>query len=108
MTASRKLTGGSFPSCSHLWTASRPVKTTPVSSTMSPTLSLRILSSVKGALSWIISIEPLLDLALRRDLRALAAIGPAHVRDADEIGRRNAVQRADLHAHERGLAAEAH
>src|SRR6516162_4627625 len=51
--------GGSLPpSCRYLWTASRPVYTTPEISTSSPTFSARILSSVKGKVSLII-IKPL-------------------------------------------------
>src|SRR3954466_15832847 len=99
MMPSLKLTGGSLPSSSHLWTASRPVKTTPVISTMSPTLSERTFSSVKGAEREVInvsSIEPFLDGALGRDDRALATIGPAHIGNRDEKRCRQSIESADL------------
>ena len=40
--------------------------------------------------------------------RALAAIGPAHVADADEEGGGKAIGGADLYAEQGGLSAEAH
>src|SRR5579885_3518957 len=111
MMPSLKLTGGSLPSFSHLWTASRPVNTTPEISTMSPTLSARTFSSVKGAESWIIadsSIKPLLDLALGSDESALPPVRPAHIGHRHEEGGRQAVEQADLGPEERRLAVEAH
>src|SRR5688572_8716878 len=118
MMPSRRLTpgGSSPPSCRYLCTASRPVNTTPLMATSSPTLSARILSSVKGRERGIIagfgklsrSIQPLRDLAIAIQFDATPAVGPAHVAHADEIRRRHAVRRADLHAQQRGLAAETH
>src|SRR5208337_2969031 len=53
---SRRFTpGGSLPpSCRYLWTASRPVNTTPEINTSSPTFSARIFSSVKGKVNCVI------------------------------------------------------
>src|SRR6185369_3126209 len=51
--------GGVPPSCRYLWTASRPVNTTPEINTSSPTLSARIFSSVKGKLNFVMpAIQP--------------------------------------------------
>ena len=46
--------------------------------------------------------------AIRTQRHALAAIGPAHVADADEIGRRQAVRHTNFHAQQRRLAAKTH
>src|SRR6266404_1565694 len=100
---SRRLTpGGSFPpSCKYLCTASRPVKSTPEISTDSPTFNERIFSSVIGVLSWITEsslIEPLFNLPAGFQQHALPPKSPAHIADADEIGSRQPVGRANLHA----------
>src|SRR5512139_3176443 len=90
--------GGSRPpSCRYLWTASRPVNKVPVMVTSSPTFSARTAASVTGVESWIIvvSVKPFLDLAGRIECHALAAIGPAHVADADEIRGRQPIKHTD-------------
>src|ERR1043166_8196123 len=74
----------------------------------SPTLRERIFSSVNGAASEIMLVEPLGDVALRVELHALTAISPAHIADADEERRRQTIRRADFHAKQSGLAAETH
>ncbi len=128
-------TGRSPPLCRYLWTSSRPVKTVPLSSTMSPARRLRTAASVSGVLQThglrlppsararssgsgpvaVIAVElagslvqPLDDLALGVEDHAATAIGPAHVGHADEERRRQPIQRSDLAAADRQLAAEAH
>src|SRR5208283_621668 len=82
---SRKFTpGGSWPpSCKYLWTASRPVNTTPVISTSSPTFNARIFSSVKGKESLIIKS---FSSVLRLRLFVIAEIG--HVGHGLDLKRR--------------------
>src|ERR1043165_2376578 len=73
---SRRLTpgGNAPPSCKYLWTASRPVNTTPEINTSSPTLSARILSSVKGKLSFVMA-----DISLQTGLEVHAKSRPCTV-----------------------------
>src|SRR5688500_14548582 len=80
----------------------------PLISTSSPTLSERIFSSVNGRVTGIILVQPLLDFPGLTKGCALAAIGPAHVADADEEGGGKAIGSADFYAEQRGFAAEAH
>ena len=54
------------------------------------------------------SIEPFLNFAGGIERDALAAEGPAHIADADEIGGRKAMSRADFNAQQSGFTAEAH
>src|ERR1041384_4265763 len=60
---SRRFTPGGNPppSCKYWCTASRPVNTTPVIETSSPTFSARILDSVNGLVSWIIIVGRVLE-----------------------------------------------
>src|ERR1700744_903475 len=124
MMPSRRFTpeGSLPPSCKYLWTASRPVNTTPDISTSSPTFRVRTFSSVKGKVSLIMiasinqvdrlvnsrSIEPFLNICLRVQNHPLAAIGPAHVTDADKERCGHAIGRAYFHAQQCGLAAKPH
>src|SRR5438552_1292797 len=126
------------PSCRYLCTTSRPVKTTPEITTSSRAFKARIFDSVKGDESWIIRIErsvggmecrrpgpaarrsrvrysstsssvkPLHNFALPVQRHAQPAIRPAHVTDAHEIGRRQTIDRANLHAQQSRFAPEAH
>src|ERR1044071_957193 len=110
---SRRFTSGGKrpPACRYWCTASRPVKTTPVMTTSSPTFSARILDSVNGLVSWIIniarsdrpitpllhhsitpgSVEPPHNFAPRAQRHAQPPVRPAHVADAHEIGGRQPV-----------------
>src|ERR1044071_9406959 len=108
MMSSLKLTpsGNAPPSCRYLCTASRPVYTTPLISTSSPTLSARILSSVKGRESLVMSVKPFGDFAVVAQGHALPPVSPAHVTDAHEERRRQPVRRANLHPQQGRLAAE--
>src|SRR5205085_4047057 len=54
------------------------------------------------------SVQPFAHLAVGVEIRAAAAIGPAHVRDAYEVRRRQPVLRADLAREQRRVAAESH
>jgi hypothetical protein len=54
------------------------------------------------------SIQPLPNFPICIQRHALTPIHPAHVADAHEIGRGQAVRRANLHAQQRRLAAETH
>src|SRR6516164_5895472 len=108
---SRRLTpSGSWPpSCRYLWTASRPVNKVPEMETASPTLRPRMALSETGVVREIIaSIQPTKDFAVRSQGHSLAAIGPAHVTDADEKRGGQPVQNADLGPEQSGLAAETH
>ena len=53
-------------------------------------------------------IKPFLNFTIRIQRHALTPIRPAHVADAHEKGRGQAVRRANLHAQQRRLAAESH
>src|SRR5664279_1713654 len=55
-----------------------------------------------------LSIKPILDLPVRIERHALAAIRPTHVANADEIGCGQAIEHADLGAQQGGLAAKTH
>src|ERR1035437_7838255 len=55
-----------------------------------------------------LSVKPFLDLAVRVERHALAAIRPAHVADADKIGCGQAIEHADFGAQQGGLAAKTH
>src|ERR1044072_9531660 len=59
-----------------------------------------------GTFSSIILVEPGLDFAGVVEDSALAAIGPAHVADADEEGGGEAIGLADFYAEQGGFAAE--
>src|SRR5687768_6164587 len=76
--------------------------------TSSPTLSERIVCSEIGTFSSIILIEPGLDFAGVVEDSALAAIRPAHVADAHEERRGQAIGRANFHAEQSRFAAETH
>src|SRR5438270_13854914 len=54
------------------------------------------------------SIKPVSYIPARVDVRSPPPVRPAHVRDTDEVRRREAVLRADLAGEERGVAAESH
>src|SRR5437763_635347 len=54
------------------------------------------------------SVQPFAHLAVRVEIRTAAAIRPAHVRDADEVRRRQPVLRADLARQQSRVAAESH
>src|ERR1700758_621264 len=58
-------------------------------------------------MGWVL-VEPMLDGAFGGEGKSLAAIGPAHVADADKIGSWQAVQHPNLCAEERGFSAKAH
>src|SRR6266540_776136 len=91
--------GGSLPpSCIYLCTTSRPVKRIPEIRTSSRTFSAQIFSFENGAFSSIISVEPGLNFAVGVEDGALAAIGPAHVTDADEVRGGQTIGRADFYA----------
>src|ERR1035438_5609966 len=55
-----------------------------------------------------LSVKPFLDLAVRVERRALAAICPTLVADADEVGCGQAIEHADFGAQQGGLAAKTH
>src|SRR5204862_4984893 len=101
--------GNSPPSCKYLCTASRPVNTTPEIRTSSPTFSARIFSSVKGKeIEIMILIQPPLNFSIRIQCHTLPPIRPAHITDAHEKRRWQAIHRADFHTEQSRLAAEAH
>src|SRR5436190_24331952 len=100
--------GNSPPSCRYLCTASRPVKNIPLIATSSPFLSARIFSSVNGAEREIMLVKPLGDFALSVEFDALPTVRPAHVTDADEERRRQAIRRAHFHPEQRCFAAKTH
>src|SRR5688572_19462671 len=54
------------------------------------------------------SVQPVGHVAVEIEVRATAAIRPAHVRDRDEERRRQSIERADLAGEESRLSAEAH
>src|ERR1041384_2731944 len=102
--------GSRPPSCRYLWTASRPVNTTPLTTTASPTFSTRTCSSEIGVCSDIMCplVETLLDAPVPRKRGPLPPICPAHVADAHEIRSGHAVDRADFHTEQRCLPAKPH
>src|SRR4051812_19749367 len=62
----------------------------------------------KGRFELSHSVKPLSNLAFGCNDRALAAVSPAHIRDADKEGCRQAIQRGYLYPHQCRLAAESH
>src|SRR4051794_11468166 len=78
--------------------------------TESPTWRVRIVASSIGVVSFTraISIQPLRHAAVHIELRAPAAIRPAHVCDRDEERCWQAIELADFAGQQRGLAAESH